>query len=49
MVNDTAERAVKLIQECISSSQDEELKQLKMICASDQRKRISRDVKKADL
>ena len=49
VVNDPAERGVKLIQDFISTSTDEDLRQSKMISASEQRKKISKNISKTQL
>ena len=49
VVNDPAERGVKLIQDFISTSTDEGLRQAKMISASEQRKKISINISKSQL
>ena len=46
VVNDPAERGVKLIQDFVATSTDEDLRQARMLSASDQRKKLSKNVKK---
>ena len=49
VVNDPAERGVKLIQDFISTSTDEGLRQARLISASEQRKKLSKDVSKKQM
>ena len=46
VVNDPAERGVKLIQDFVATSTDEDLRQARLISASEQRKKLSKDVSK---
>ena len=46
VVNDPAERGVKLIQDFVDTSTDEDLRQARMLSASDQRKKLSKDAAK---
>ena len=41
VVNDPDERGVKLIQDFVATSTDEDLRQARMLSASDQRKKLS--------
>ena len=49
VVNDPAERGVKLIQDFISTSTDEGLRQARLLSASEQRKKLSKDVSKKQM
>ena len=49
VVNDPAERAVKLIQEFVDTTGDEELRQARMMSASDQRKKYPINLAKKDM
>ena len=49
VVNDPAERGVKLIQDFIDTSQDEELRQWQILSESDQRKKYSKNMRKQDM
>ena len=49
VVNDPAERAVKLIQDFVDTTQDEELRQCKLLSVSDQRKKYSKNMNKQEM
>ena len=49
IVNDPAERGVKLIQDFVNTTQDEEIRQWRMLSAADQRKRYSKNMTKKDM
>ena len=49
VVNDPAERGVKLIQDFVSTSTDESLRQARMISASDQRKKYPTNMTKMEM
>ena len=49
VVNDPAERAVKLIQDFVDTTQDEELRQCKLLSVSDQRKKFSKNMNKQEM
>ena len=49
VVNDPAERGVKLIQDFVNTTQDEEIHQWRMLSAADQRKKHSKNMTKQDM
>ena len=49
VVNDPAERGVKLVQDFIDTSQNEDIRQWRMISAADQRKKHSKKMSKNDM
>ena len=49
IVNDPAERGVKLIQEFVNTTQDEDIRQWRMLSASDQRKKHSKNMTKKEM
>ena len=49
VVNDPAERGVKLVQDFIDTSTDESLRQARMISASEQRKNHSKNMTKKEM
>ena len=49
IVNDPAERGVKLIQEFVNTTQDEDTRQWRMLSASDQRKKHSKNMTKKEM
>ena len=49
IVNDPAERGVKLIQEFVNASHDEDIRQWRMLSAGDQRKKHSKNMTKEDM
>ena len=49
VVNDPAERGVKLIQDFVNTTQDEEIRQWRMLSAADQRKKHSKNMTKQDM
>ena len=48
-MNDPAERGVKLVQDFISTSQNEDLLQKRILSASEQRKKFSKNMSKKDM
>ena len=49
VVNDPAERGVKLVQDFVNTTQDEELRQWRMLSAADQRKKYSKNMTKKQM
>ena len=49
VVNDPAERGVKLVQDFIDTTQDEGLRQWRMLSAADQRKKYSKEMTKEEM
>ena len=49
VVNDPAERAVKLIQDFVNTTQDEDIRQWRMLSAGDQRKMYPKNMTKKDM
>ena len=49
VVNDSAERGVKLIQDFVANSTDEDLRQARLLSASEQSKNLSKDVSKKQM
>ena len=49
IVNDPAERGVKLIQDFVNTSQDEDIRQWRMLSAADQRKKHSKNMSKKEM
>ena len=49
VVNDPAERGVKLIQDFVATSTDEDLRQARLLSASEQRKNLSKDASKEQM
>ena len=49
VVNDPAERGVELIQDFVATSSDEDLRQARLISASEQRKKLSKNVSKEQM
>ena len=49
IVNDPAERGVKLIQDFVNTTQDEDIRQWRMLSGADQRKKHSKNMTKEDM
>ena len=49
VVNDPAERAVKLIQDFVNTTQDEDIRHWRMLSAGDQRKMYPKNMTKKDM